>query len=106
MDIKCRRTCCEFNKGHTCCAVKVDINSKAVCKTFEKGQKSEEELDLSKHMFETAPEYSNSRHIKNVCLKCSATHCLFNADGKCRANGITVIDQNEQSKCGSFIYNL
>lgn len=107
MDIKCRRTCCEYNKGQTCCAARVDITQKAICKTFEKNEKIDEKsLDLSCHMFETAPEYANSRHIKNVVLKCDACHCLFNACGKCRANGITVVDQDEHSKCGSFIYNI
>jgi len=107
MDIKCRRTTCCFNKGHTCCATKVDITSKAVCCTFTRNLGVEEDaVDLSRHMFESAPEYANSRNIKNVCLTCSAKQCLFNQEGKCRANGITVIDQNEQSKCGSFILEL
>lgn len=107
MDIKCRRTCCCFNKGQTCCACRVDISSKAVCHTFEKNEEAEPDaLDLSKKMFETAPEYANFRHIKNIVLKCDAKNCLFNNDGKCRANGITVVDQDEHSKCGSFIYSL
>jgi len=107
MDIKCRRTTCCFNKGHTCCAVKVDITSKAVCCTYQKNNEVEEDdVDLSKHMFESAPEYANSRNIKNVCLLCNARCCLFNQEGKCRANGITVVDQNEESKGGSFILEL
>ena len=79
MDIRCRRTSCEFNKGHTCFALGVDISDHAVCKTFEREQVYEkDDLDFSKNMFEVAPEYENSRHIKNVCLKCNTKKCLFN----------------------------
>lgn len=107
MDIKCRRTSCEHNKGHTCFALGVDITNHAICKTFEEQKFCDyDELDFSKHMFEVAPEYENSRHIKNVCLNCEAKKCLFNKNGKCRANGITIIDDDEKSRCSSFIENL
>ncbi len=104
MDIKCRRTSCEFNRGHTCNAARVDISTMAMCHTFERDiTKPTEELDLSRHMFESAPEYANSRHIKNVALKCKAQGCLFNKECKCRANGITVIDDHEHSRCATYI---
>lgn len=107
MDIKCRKTTCTFNKGHTCCSCKVDITKNAVCKTFEKEeQKDDDNFDLSKKMFEVAPSYSNSRHIKNLLLECDAQKCLFNKNGKCRANGITVLDQNDQTQCGTFLCDL
>ncbi len=104
MDIRCRRTSCKHNAGHTCFAGVLDVNSHAVCKTFEKNkEKKKEELDLTKNMFEAAPNYENFRHIKNLALKCNTTKCLFNNDGKCRANGITVVDDHEKSRCASFI---
>lgn len=103
MDIKCRRTTCEHNRGYTCCACNVDIDNNAICKTYEYNQKENEELDLSKNIFESAPEYANSRHIRNVSLYCNAGKCLFNKEGKCQANGITVIDDNETSACATFI---
>ena len=107
MDIRCRRTSCTHNKGHTCFALGVDISDHAVCKTFERRENVDiDDLDFSKSMFETAPEYENSRHIKNVSIKCNATRCLFNNCGKCRANGITVVDDDEKSRCGSFINEL
>ena len=107
MDIRCRRTMCEHNKGHTCFAGLLDIGSHAICKSFEKDkQKSKEDVDFTKNMFEVAPDYQNSRHIKNVCLKCEAKRCLFNNDGKCRANGITVVDDHERARCGSFILDI
>ncbi|MBQ8761802.1 MAG: DUF1540 domain-containing protein [Clostridia bacterium] len=101
MDIKCRRTTCQHNKGQTCCANKVNINLHANCDTYEFSCKNVE--DFSKDMFESAPEFANSRHIKDVKLKCGAEKCLFNKDGRCHANGITVIDNNEISACSTFI---
>ena len=107
MDIRCRRTSCDYNKGHTCFSEGIDIDDFAICNTFEKEDDiNYDSLDLSKHMFEVAPEYENSRHIKNVNLKCEAKNCLFNTGGKCRANGITVIDDKGKSRCGSFIREL
>lgn len=107
MDIRCRRTLCEHNKGHTCFAGFVDVNNHAVCKSFEKdNQKDEVKKDFTKNMFEKTPEYENFRHIKNVRLKCDATRCLFNSNGRCRANGITVVDDHEKSRCASFIQDI
>ena len=107
MDIKCRRTTCVYNKGQTCFASRVDITKGTVCNTFEKDDKKEEDsLDFSKRMFESAPEFANSRHIKNVVLKCNAQNCLFNKECHCRANGITVIDEDDKAKCGSYIWDL
>lgn len=106
MDIKCRRTICQFNEGHTCCSPKVDISGKAVCKVFEAKEVSEETVDFSKNLFQQTPDYKNSRHIKNLLLECKAKECLFNQEGKCRANGITVVDQDNESKCATFLCDL
>ena len=100
MDIKCRKTGCRFNKGQTCIAKFVDINNNTECKSFVRGG---EDKDYSSLMFETAPEYANFRHIKDVNLKCNKQSCLFNNNQKCNANGITVLDNNGCPNCGTFI---
>lgn len=106
MDIRCRKTTCVHNKGHTCCASCVNVNKDAFCLTFEKQQEisDSKNLDLTKKMFETAPEYENSRHIRNVVLTCNATKCVFNCDKKCMANGITVVDDLNKSCCATYLY--
>ena len=107
MDIKCRRTTCQFNKGQTCCSCAVCISQNALCKTFEKQENVDEDnLDFSKSMFHVAPAYKNSRHIKNIVLTCGAENCLFNKMCKCRANGITVIDEKGESRCATFLREL
>ncbi len=105
MDIKCRKTICKHNKGQCCFACCVDIDKNTVCKSYDKNiEKENEKNDFSKRMFESAPEYENFRHIKNVFLNCEAKDCIFNNDGKCRANGITIIDDNEKSSCATYLF--
>ena len=100
MDIKCRKTGCRFNKGQTCMAKFVDINNQTMCKSFVCGG---EDKDFSRLMFETAPEYANFRHIRDVNLKCTKQSCLFNKDCCCNANGITILNNNNVPCCGTFI---
>ena len=105
MDIRCRRTICTHNKGHTCFSCCVNIDQCAYCKSFEKRQTADvDDLDFSKKMFEVAPEYSNFRHIKNVALTCNATKCVFNKDKVCMANGITVVEDNKKSCCATYLF--
>lgn len=106
MDIKCRKTSCKYNNAYTCSAKNVDISCAVECKTFEPDTTRKAE-DFSRNMFEADTEnYSNSRHIKNVSLFCLAGNCLFNCSGKCKANGITVLDDDKScALCGTFIKN-
>ena len=57
---------------------------------------------LSKNMFEQAPEIAPFRAKENVDIKCNA-ECLFNKEGICKANGITVLDGKNDGICGTFI---
>ena len=100
MDIRCRKTSCRFNKGQTCMAHFVEIGETTICKSFIRGK---EEIDFSKNMFEVAPEFSNSRNIKQVNLKCEKHGCLFNQNCRCSANGITILDEKNKPECGTFI---
>ena len=100
MDIKCRKTSCRFNDALTCKAHYVGITDSTACKSFVYGG---EEKDISARMFESAPEFANSRHIREVNLDCKKTGCLFNSKCKCCANGITVLDEHNVPKCGTFI---
>ena len=100
MDIRCRKTSCRHNDGQTCRAKYVKISMCAKCNSFVRGG---EDKDFAKLMFESAPEFANSRHIRDVNLHCDKTCCLFNNQCKCCANGITVIDDNNQPACGTYI---
>lgn len=104
MDIKCRKTSCKYNNAYTCKAKDVNISGYAKCETFNADESKPAE-DFSKNIFEADTEdYANSRHIREVNLNCDAMHCLFNKEGKCNANGITVIDEGHgKTACATFI---
>lgn len=87
MDIRCRKTSCIYNKGQTCQAKEILVNRRIICSTFEQGQESGE--DLSKSIFEETPVFAKQRDVKTMNIFCKAD-CIFNENGKCSANGITV----------------
>lgn len=104
MDLKCRKTICKHNDKYACNAKTILIGDKTECTTYEKdSQKKVENLqDVSKTMFEAAPELSKYRHNRDCDIKCTAK-CLFNKEGKCNANGITVLEGKADGICGTFI---
>ncbi|MBR7091167.1 MAG: DUF1540 domain-containing protein [Clostridia bacterium] len=102
MDIKCRKTSCVHNDRYNCMAKEVSITSQSSCATYERGRGQD---DVSRDMFEAAPEYANAMHIRDKKLKCDCKSCLFNKDCKCDANGITIIDDHEKGACATFIYD-
>lgn len=89
MDLRCRKTNCEFNKNLTCTAQKINISSELICKSYKKGDDKELKDFSSKIFTDNPPKIENYRHIKDSNLVCNA-NCLFNRDGKCISNGITV----------------
>ena len=52
--------------------------------------------------FEIAPEVAEFSHKDNTYVDCHAK-CLFNKNGKCNANGITVLEDSEKGFCGTYI---
>ena len=98
MDIRCRKTNCRYNDRLTCRSKEICIDNKINCKTysFQEGKG----IDISKKIFETPdpPKVAPYRHNKKISLICNAK-CLFNQNGKCIANGITLCDNNKSARC-------
>lgn len=102
MDLRCRKTSCEYNKNLTCAATQINITEKLLCASF-KENKIKEEKDFSSLIFtNNPPKVADYRHIKNSCLNCKA-NCLFNKNFKCIANGITINAPNNAPKCITFM---
>ena len=101
MDIRCRKTTCQFNDRYTCKAKGILVGRKVACTTFEKGDKKEE-VDTTKHLFEKTPDYAPQRDSKTLAILCHAD-CLFNKEGKCVSNGITVNSISEKPYCVSYL---
>ena len=74
MDIKCRKTSCVHNDRYNCMAKQVNISKGSECSTYERGSEMD---DVTRDMFESAPEYGNSRHIRDKDLKCECESCLL-----------------------------
>lgn len=100
MDLRCRKTQCEYNYKYTCKAKEVCINDKILCATYQKTDKSEP--DTSRHIYERAPDYAPQRESKTANIYCKA-NCLFNNNGCCESNGITVNAIAEKPFCVSFL---
>ena len=104
MDIRCRKTTCKFNNNHTCTAKEILIDKEVLCSSYSlsKEIKANENRtsfldkteDYSKVMFDKPPKNGPMRNRKKIEIKCRAS-CLFNNNGVCRANGITVNDVNK-----------
>ncbi len=103
MDLRCRKTKCKFNKDLTCMADKILISEKYLCESYKKSNEHSMQDFSSKIFSDETPKIADYRHLKNACLNCRAK-CLFNDNGECFANGITVNGTNtETAKCITFM---
>ncbi len=100
MDIRCRKTNCVFNDRFACQAKDILVNKNIICSTFEKSDKKTP--DTSKTMFEKTPEYAPMRDMAKIDIDCKAS-CVFNNNGNCTANGITVNSIAEKPYCMTYI---
>ena len=103
MDLKCKKLDCKYNNKFACMAKSIDVTENLVCKTFEKNNDLDEDQkqNVPKTMFNKTPKYHPYRHIRNVCINCKAK-CLFNHDGDCHSNGISVANEKTCAKCYTF----
>ena len=94
-DIKCGLTNCKFNRGYCCCSREIFVSGNTDCKTFSP--------DASKEKTEFATDFVKADYSVDTAVSCSAD-CLFNKDGKCVSNGITVTsDGASVASCLTFV---
>ena len=101
MDLKCRKQACKYNNYFTCTARNISITNKLACEVFE-NDPSKNIRDTSRCMFDEAPKYAPHRAKKHMRVTCAAK-CLFNEQGICIANGLTVNSINENPLCITYI---
>ncbi len=102
MDIRCRKTVCKYNDRFTCKAPNILVSNNVICATYEKDGSKEEVKDITKHLFEQKPDFAPQRDSKALEIKCKA-NCLFNHNGQCVSNGITLNSIKEKPYCVSFL---
>lgn len=101
MDLKCRKLNCKYNNFYTCVAKAVSISPIISCESFELDP-NKKVRDVSRCMFEEAPTYAPYREKKKMRIACKA-ECLFNEQGVCVANGLTVNPVDECPLCITHI---
>ncbi len=125
MDIRCRKTTCHYNNNYTCCAKEININNNILCKTFKvsnsltnndknnsdllkiinnafNNEKTPKKQDSSKKMFKKPVKIAPVRSRKKISITCKSG-CLFNCDGICKANGITINDIHDKPICMGYL---
>lgn len=105
VDLKCKKLDCVNNNRYSCTCEGICVSKQCDCKSYEKSSVmgDEQKQDVSKTMFETAPDIHPYRHKKEVKIDCDACGCLFNEEKNCRANGICVCDEEKNAICSTFI---
>ncbi len=103
MDIRCRKRQCMYNDKFTCKAKEILIDGNVICSKYEKDTNKKVD-DTTRSLFDKTPEYAPQRDSKTMEINCKAT-CLFNHNGKCVSNGITLNAINEKPYCISFLNN-
>ena len=88
MNISCRKTKCKFNNNYVCTSKNIFIQKNLNCAYYEPVKK-ENLQDVSKTMFEIAPEIAPYKHNKKTNIFCEAD-CIFNKNNRCVSNGIFV----------------
>lgn len=102
MDIRCRKTLCKYNDKYTCKARGILIKRSCECEQFEKNPGKTVDDKTKKIFTDDPPEYAPQRDSATISIDCKA-HCLFNKNGKCVANGITLNDLKEKPLCVTFL---
>lgn len=100
MDIRCRKTQCKYNDRYTCKAKSILIGENDLCYTFEPS--GEKKRDVSKRIFRKTPQYAPQRDTNKMKIECQ-NNCLFNKEGRCIANGITINDIAEKPCCMTIL---
>lgn len=97
MNIICKKTICKFNNNGVCRINNLQIGKNAICLSFVKKNKDDINKSINK-----SPKYNPFKNIKDLNINCNSK-CLFNENGKCKANGITVNCLKEKPFCITFL---
>lgn len=96
-DLKCGMKNCRYNKGYCCCAKQIEVTAGTDCSTYTPDETK------SRSLFEAGSDFVKSDYSVDTNVRCNAK-CIFNRDGVCIANGITVMGQGDtEAACLTFI---
>ena len=93
IDLKCKCTTCKNNSNCNCNAQGITVTKGTICSGFRAKRVSNVEF---------ADEIVQPLVRPSTEVECYA-RCMFNKDGICVANGITVGDLNSNASCETFL---
>ena len=102
MDIRCRKGLCKYNDRFTCKADAILVDDEVVCTKYLRDENKQDVQDVTKTLFSEKPSYAPQRDSKTLEIKCRA-NCLFNHNGICVSNGITLNSIKEKPYCISYL---
>lgn len=94
-DLKCKRVGCVYNENCNCTANNVKVGKMTECETYKPSKK-----EINKESKEDKIVQPPTR--KNIRVACDAC-CLFNDNCCCKANGISVMTNNQEPECCTFM---
>ena len=101
MNLKCKEVRCEYNKNLACLAGEIQVKKDTVCNTFLP-HKETSEKNYKKRIFKEENETDIMPHERSVGVECQAK-CIFNHKKLCHANGITIMQDQPQPLCQTFL---
>ncbi|MBQ8468567.1 MAG: DUF1540 domain-containing protein [Clostridia bacterium] len=91
-DLRCKREGCDFNKNCLCTAKHITIGRQAECTSYSP----------SENYLKTEKSTIKQKAVRTKTIAdCKVSGCLFNQEGVCKANGITIatLDQKNEPEC-------
>jgi len=102
MEIRCRKGDCTYNNGCSCTAPSVEVDRDSDCQSYTCDELKKSLIIQNGNLFEISEELV-AKNLRDVPLICRARHCLYNIDSKCNANGISIIDEDDDAPCATYI---
>lgn len=96
-DLKCGLRGCKYNRGYCCCSKEIKVDSLTDCTTYAPVP------GKSDRSFEAGADFVKADYSVDTDVACNA-ECVFNREGKCVSNGITVMhDADKPASCLTFM---
>ena len=102
MEIRCRKGDCIHNTGASCMARDVLVDRRSKCSSYNSDPLKKNLIIQNGNLFEISEELV-TKNLRDVPLNCRARICIYNNGGDCRANGIFVIEGDDDAPCATFI---
>lgn len=95
VDLKCKKIDCIHNSNCNCYARYINVDKQTYCESFRHSHREKQTAEVSDEIVQPIVRPS-------VEVECKA-NCVFNSDGTCKANGITIYCDNNDPECSTFL---